>query len=179
METTMKPALGILVAVLVFSSPVAAQMAGLGAGARVRVTSPRDDLKKHVGTVMEVRGDSVVVAGRNGSRTVALDNVTALDVSTGTRTQIVRSGLIGFGAGALLGGILGAAAYEEPDFFFGSATEAGAFSGLMFGSIGLVAGGVVGALQRTDRWERRDLPVKAAIGGSRSGSVTLGFSRRF
>jgi uncharacterized membrane protein YedE/YeeE len=179
MEMTMKPALGILLAVLVFSSPVAAQMAGLDAGARVRVTSPRDDLKKHVGTVMEVRGDSVVVASRDGTRSIALENVTALDVSTGVRTQVRRSALIGFGAGALVGGIAGAVSYAEPDLVFNSAAELGAVSALFFGGIGMVAGAVVGALQRTDRWERRDLPVKAAIGGSRSGVVTLSLSRTF
>lgn len=175
----MKPAFTVLVAALFFASPVAAQMAGLGAGARVRVTSPRDDLNKHVGTVLEVRGDSVVIAGQRGSRSIALGNVTALDVSTGTRTQIVRSGLIGFGAGAVLGAIVGAASYEEPDFFFGSPAELAAASGVVFGSIGLIAGGVVGALQRTDRWERRDLPLRAAIGGSRSGGVRLSLSRTF
>ncbi len=44
-------------------------------------------MKRHVTTVTDVRGDSIVVAGAAGSRTIALTDVTALDVSTGTRTR--------------------------------------------------------------------------------------------
>lgn len=128
---------------------------------------------------MGVRGYSVVVAGRHGSRSIALRNVTALDVSTGTRTQVMRDGLIGLGAGVTIGFVLGAATFEEPDLFVGGAVEAGALVGAMFGVVGMVAGGVVGALHSTDRWEPRDLPVKAAIGPSRSGGVRLSFSRAF
>lgn len=155
------------------------QSTALTAGARVRVTSPSDDLNRHVTTVTEVRGDSIVVAGLAGSRTIAISNVTALDVSAGTRTQVLRDGLIGFGAGALLGGIVGAATYEGSDFFVGSSVEAGALVGTMFGAVGLVVGGVVGALHRTDRWQPARMPVRAAIIPSRSGGVSLNFSRAF
>lgn len=175
----MKSALTILAVALFFPAIAETQSPALAAGARVRVTSPRDDLNRYVGTLMELRDDSVVVAGPRGSRTIALDNVTALDVSAGTRTQIARSALIGFGAGAVLGGIWGAAAYDGPDFFFSSAAQMGAFSGLVFGSIGLVAGGVVGAMNRTDRWEPREFSVRAAIGASRAGGVSLSLSRAF
>ncbi|HUF30994.1 MAG TPA: hypothetical protein VMM77_10110 [Gemmatimonadaceae bacterium] len=175
----MKSVLGFLALLLLFPAIADSQAAGLTAGARVRVTAPRDDLNKYVGTIMELRGDSVVVAGRQGSRRIAFGDVTALEVSTGTQTRIVRSGLIGFGAGAVVGAIMGLAAYDGPDLFFDSPASFAAFSGLVFGSVGMVAGGVVGALQRTDRWERRDLPVKVGIGGSRSGGVSLNFSRAF
>lgn len=175
----MKSVLGFLTLLLLFPAFAASQPAGLTAGARVRVTAPRDDLNKHVGTVLEVRGDSVVIAGQRGSRSIALENVTALDVSTGLRTQVRRSALVGFAAGGVLGGIVGVASYEDPDFFFSSAAEMGAVSALFFGGIGMATGAVVGALQRTDRWERQALPVKAAIGGSRSGGVRLSFSREF
>lgn len=175
----MKSVLGFLTLLLLFSAIADAQSAGLTAGARVRVTSPRDDVRKYVGTITALRGDTLVMAGTRGSRSIALDNVTALDVSTGTRTQVGRSALIGFGAGALLGGVAGAAAYREPDFFFQNAAQMGAVSALFFGGVGMVAGAVVGALYRTDRWERRDPPLRAAIGGSRSGGVSLSVSRAF
>jgi hypothetical protein len=184
METMMKHALGILVAVLVFSSPSAAQMAGLAVGARVRVTSPSDDLKKHVGTVMEVRGDSVVVSGRQGPRRVALVNITALDVSTGTRTRVMRSGLIGFGAGALVGAAVGAAAHEDckEEYFCilpSSRGEDMALGALVFGSAGLLTGSVIGALTHTDRWEPRTSSVRVGMFRSPSGGVGLNLSRAF
>lgn len=175
----MKSVLGFLVVLLFFPAVADSQPAGLTAGARVRVTSPRHDLDRYVGTIVELHGDSVAVAGRQGTRRIAFDDVTALEVSTGTRTQVVRSGLIGLGAGAIVGVVVGLATYEEPDFVFGSPASLSAFTGLLFGSVGMVAGGVVGAVQRTDRWERRNFPVKAAIGASRSGGVSLSFSRTF
>lgn len=175
----MKTVLSFFALSLLLPMIAESQSAGLSAGARVRVTSPRDDLRKHVGTVMEVRGDTLVVAGSRGSRGIALDNITALDISTGSRTQVGRSALIGFGAGALLGGVLGVAAYEEPDFFFENAAQMGAASALFFGGIGMVAGAVVGALHRTDRWERRDPPLRAVIGGSLAGGVSLRVSSAF
>lgn len=175
----MKSALCILVVALLLPVAGEGQSATLAAGARVRLTSPRDDLKNHVTTVTEVRGDSIVVAGSAGLRTIALDNVTALDVSAGTRRRVVRDGLIGFGAGALIGAIVGAAAYEEPDFLVGSAAEASALVGAYFGAIGLVVGGVVGAFHRADRWEPRTIPVRVGIAPSRTGGVSLNFSRAF
>ncbi len=175
----MNAALGIMVAVLVFSSPVAAQMAGLGAGARVRVTSPRDDLKRHVGTIGDVRGDSIVVGFRGSSRTIALANVTALEISTGRRRQVFRDAALGLGIGALTGAALGAVTYKEPDFFINSAATAAAAGGILLGTVGLVAGGLVGLEHRTDRWEPVRLPGRATIAPTRSGGISLGFSKAF
>lgn len=175
----MKSLLALLVFALVVPPGMEAQAPGLTVGARVRVTSPLHHFNREVATITELHGDSIVLTGKMGTRTVALENVTALDVSTGLRTQVGRSALIGLGAGALLGGIVGAVSYEEPDFFFGSAAQMGAVSALFFGGIGMVAGAVVGAVHRTDRWERRDVPLRAAIRGSRSETVTLRLSRSF
>ncbi|MEX1186311.1 MAG: hypothetical protein WEA80_06955 [Gemmatimonadaceae bacterium] len=181
----MNAALGILVAVLVFSSPVAAQMAGLGAGSRVRVTSPRDDLNKHVGTVLEVRGDSVVIAGRHGSRTIALANVTRLDVSTGTRRHVGRGALIGLGVGALLGLTVVDEGVEDcTDEFLicpvpVSRAQMATAGALVSGAAGVVIGAIVGAFVKSDRWESRSAPFRAAINPGRSGGVQLSLSRKF
>lgn len=175
----MKSAWNVLALVLLLPVAGQAQWAPLTTGARVRVTSPTDDLRRHVTIVTEVRGDSIVLAGRTGLRTIALNDVTALDVSTGTRTQVMRFAVTGLGAGAILGGILGAATYEGPDFIVGSAAEAGALFGVFFGGIGMVAGGVVGAMSRTDRWQPAGVPVRAAITPSSSGGISLTFSRAF
>ncbi len=175
----MKYAFSLLALALVFPAIGKAQSGTLAAGTRIRVTSPSDDLKRHVTTVTEVRGDSIVVAGRAGSRTIAHADITALDVSTGTRSRIMGGAALGLGAGALLGGIVGAAQYEGPDLIFDSRMELAAASGFVSGAVGLVAGGVVGALRRTDRWQSTRLPVRAAIIPSRSGGVSMNISRTF
>ncbi|MCR4339091.1 MAG: hypothetical protein NUW01_04290 [Gemmatimonadaceae bacterium] len=175
----MNAALGILVAVLVFSSPVAAQMAGLGAGARVRVTSPRDDLKKHVTTVTDVRGDSIVVAGRAGSRTIAISNVTALEVSAGRRMRVVPYALLGFGVGAIGGFALGYASYDDGSYLSNSPSDEGTWAGATLGVLGMFTGAIVGVFHRGDHWVPAQPPVRAAMGLTRSGRVSVGLARAF
>jgi len=175
---------GLVVFAVLFSVPVQGQSAPLSAGARVRLTSPADKMDKHVTTVTELRGDSIVVAGRSGSRTIAMRNVTSLDVSAGTRNRVVRNGLIGLGAGALIGGVAGAATYEEcSDQIFciapldrGQSTLAGA---AVFGAAGLVVGAVIGVFDKTDRWERRELPLAVSISPTMAGGATVKISKAF
>ncbi|HUR91133.1 MAG TPA: hypothetical protein VMY38_00520 [Gemmatimonadaceae bacterium] len=174
----MKAAWSVLALGLFFPVTGQAQSA-LAAGARVRITSPRNDLQKHVTTVTEVRGDSIVVAGQAGVRAVALSDVTAIEVSTGRRNRIVRDGLIGLGAGFAGGFLLGALTYEGPDFLVGSSMEAGALLGTFFGVVGLITGGVVGAFDHADRWQPVQGALKASIGPTRSGGVSLALSRAF
>lgn len=174
----MRIACSVLALALLFPVAAQAQSPSLGVGARVRITSPRNDMRKHVTTVTEIRGDSLVVAGGGGVRALALTDVTAIDVSTGRRNRIVRDGLIGLGTGFAGGFLLGVLSYEEPDFLDGP-VEAGALVGVMFGLVGLAAGGVVGAFDHTDRWVPAREGFKASIAPRRSGGITLGFSRAF
>lgn len=155
------------------------QSATLTPGARVRITSPSNDLQKHVTTVTEVRGDTIVVASQAGVRPIALSDVSAIEVSTGRRNRVVRDGLIGLGTGFTAGFLLGALTYEEPDFLVAGPEEAGALVGTMFGLVGLVAGAVIGAFDYTDRWAPVRGTFKASIGPTRSGGVRLALSRAF
>lgn len=180
----MKSALGFLTLVLLFPAIAGSQQVGLTQGTRVRVTSPRADLDKYVGTVVELAGDSVAIAGRHGSRWIAFDDMTTLDVSVGTRPRILRDALIGFGAGALVGAAAGATAYEEcnpEEFCFmpGSRSGDAALGGLVLGAAGAITGAIIGAFDRTDRWEPGHATVKAALAPSPSGGVSLSFSSTF
>ena len=179
METTLKYAFSILALALVFPAIGEAQSETLTTGTRIRVTSPSDDLKGHVTTVTDVRGDSIVVAGRAGSRTIALTDVTALDVSAGRRMQILPDALIGFGLGAITGFVIGASTYEEGSFFSNSPAAEGAFAGALMGAMGLVTGGVVGIFHRKDRWTRAEPRARVTVGAARSVGVTFNFSRAF
>jgi len=164
------------------------QSATLAVGARVRVTSPSDHLRKHVTTVMELRGDSIVVGVRGSSRTIGLADVTVLEVSTGTRNRFFRDAGLGLGIGVIVGAVAGAVTYEEcvPRGPFDcllvseSSTQAAVVGGgIVLGAVGLAAGAVVGAFHRTDRWAPVRMPVRAAIAPTRSGGVSFTISRAF
>lgn len=137
---------------------------------------------------MEMRDDSIVVRSRSGLRTVAVDNITALDVSAGKRGYMLRDGAIGLGVGALLGGVLiksasddcpGGGVYTVCGAPITEA-EATAVGAMVYGALGLLAGVAVGAFwDRSDRWESRHATVKATIAPSRSGGVSLSISRAF
>ncbi len=184
-ETTLKYAFSILALALVFPAIGEAQSETLTTGTRIRVTSPSDDLKGHVTTVTDVRGDSIVVAGRAGSRTIALTDVTALDISTGTRTRAMRYGLIGFGAGAATGAVLGYTAQDDCSDELGfcpipvSDARFAAASAAVFGAIGLLTGAVVGSFQRADRWEPLTVGAKVSVIPVFRGGVGLSVSRSF
>lgn len=174
----MKSGLSALALVLLVPIAAQAQSGSLAAGARVRITSPSNDLRKHVTTVTEVRRDSIVVAGPSGLRAVAMRDVTALEVSTGRRNQIVRHALIGFGTGLVGGFALGMVTYREPDMIVAGPAELGAIFGGIFGLAGLAVGGVIGATNHTDRWQ----PVqgfRASIAPASVGGVSVSLSRAF
>lgn len=180
----MKTIYGILVTALLFPAFAEAQSPTLAPGARVRVTSPNDALKRHVGVVTEMRGDSIVLAGASGRRTVALANVTSLDVSMGTRSNVGRYALMGLGAGALVGVVSVYASADDCEsevggcfFVDDGGLEAAAVT--VISALGLVAGAIAGAAHRTDRWQPVHGSFKASIAPSRSGGVRLALSRTF
>src|SRR5687768_8772239 len=148
----MRLLLVVLVCALGFPAALSAQSPPLVSGSRVRITSPADDLGRHVTTVTDVRGDSIVITAKEGSRTIALRNATAIDVSVGTRRPILRNGLIGLGAGAVVGAALGAIAYEEcnpEEFCFlpGSRGGDAALGAVVVGAAGFLTGAIIGAFQ--------------------------------
>jgi hypothetical protein len=183
----MKPGLVILAAA--FLAPVAAdaQTPAVVAGARVRVTAPSIDLRRHATTIVDVRGDSLVLGVRDGSRSVALSDVTALDVSAGKRRRFLRSAGLGLGIGAIVGAVVGAATHDEcvPTEFLDcllspeSRAESAVMGGVVLGAVGLLTGAVVGAVRRTDRWVAVDMPVRVSIKPTASGGVSLTISRAF
>ena len=180
----MRYAVAVVALVFSFAEISSAQDPSLAAGTRVRVTAPAADLKNHVTIVSEVRGDSVTVGVRGGSRTVAVSDITSLQVSTGQRRRVLVDAMLGFGIGAVTGAALGAASYEECEDWGcflaprnrGAAAAEGA---VILGAAGVVTGAIVGLFHRTDIWERRTLPVRAAVRPSRTGGVTLALSRTF
>lgn len=183
----MKLGLRVLATALLAPVVADAQAPVVVAGARVRVTAPSIDLRRHVTTVVDVRGDSIVLGVRDNSRSVALSDVTALEVSAGKHRRFLRSTGMGLGIGAIVGAVVGAASYEEcvSTEFLGcflapeSRAQSAIMGGAVLGAAGLLTGAVVGVVRRTDRWVSVDMPVRASIKPTASGGISLTISRAF
>ena len=181
--------LSLMALAAAFLGPVVAhaQAPAVVAGTRVRVTAPSVDLRRHVTTIVDVRGDSIVFGVSDNSRSVALSDVTALEVSAGKHRRFLRSAGLGLGIGAIIGAVVGAATYQEcvPTEFLGclvapeSRAQSAAMGGVALGGVGLLTGAVVGALRRTDRWVSVDMPLRASIKPTASGGMSLTISRAF
>ncbi len=181
--------LGLMVLTTALLAPVVAdaQAPAVAAGTRVRVTAPSIDLRRHVTTIVDVRGDSIVFGVSNNSRSVALSDVTALEVSAGKHRRFLRNAGLGLGIGAIVGAVVGAATYEEcvPTEFLDcfladeSRGQSAVTGGVVLGAVGLLTGAVVGVLRRTDRWVSVDMPLRASIKPTGSGGMSLTISRAF
>jgi hypothetical protein len=97
----------VCAALLAAPAAVQAQAAEeLAAGTRVRVAAPATG--RLVGTVSEVRGDTLLVLSRRGVHALPLSSVRTLQVSRGRPTRLA-SALEGGAAGLVLGVVSGAA----------------------------------------------------------------------
>jgi hypothetical protein len=185
MEGIMKSGLAVLALALCVSHVADGQSSRFAAGARVRVTAPGSALDKHVTTILDERGDSIVVDVQGRSQTLWLADLTALEVSTGKRTHAKRHAVSGFMLGALTGVVIGLATYEEcvPRGFLTclmSGPEYSAVGGLILGgAAGAVIGGAVGSRHSDDRWSSVRLPVRTVVAPTRSGGVSVRMSRAF
>ena len=149
--------------------------APVGIGERVRVTTPEHRGRHRlVGRVAGLQRDTLVLdTDARGTRAlVPLSQATRLDVSGGRHTNVWRGMAIGMVGGAVAGALIGAATYhkgrapacslsevllcwglpvdpgEAPR---GISPKAGAIT---YGLLGIVAGGIGGAIIRTERWTR-------------------------
>ncbi|MEJ7813164.1 MAG: hypothetical protein WKG32_22330 [Gemmatimonadaceae bacterium] len=157
-------------------------------GARVRVTAPSLSRGLRVGTVAGVRGDSLdlKVAGRDTTVTVSASELTRLEVSRGQRRQGRKGMGMGLLIGAAGGAVLGyASGDDESGFIAFSAGEKAVLSGVVFGVLGTVIGGLAGLSSQTDRWVSLPLDggpttrARLSLDLSHVGSRRLGLSVSF
>ncbi|HEU5174020.1 MAG TPA: hypothetical protein VFT96_04625 [Gemmatimonadaceae bacterium] len=150
----MKIALTALLALVIGSTAADAQLyAGpLVSGERVRVTAPEVTAAPIRGTFLSAERDTIRVATTGGNLIVGVpySAVQRLEVSRGRNR--VRWALMGAGAGAVAGMLLGAMSASGGS---GSINESWApLGGLL---AGIPIGAVVGAILAPERW--RDHPV--------------------
>jgi len=147
-----------------------AQIPGIHIGDRIRVSIAE---WKTTGKVTRLTENTLVVISNHNIHNIPYVSISRLEVARGSKSNLVKGLLIGTGSGAVLGGLIGLAAYEPPPekpcTFHdssgcltmeseGLAFFAGAFIG---GVVGCVSGTIIGVATKSYSWQR--IPVKATI----------------
>jgi hypothetical protein len=143
-------------------------------GQRVRVTVPTASAVALVGRLDSVDADSLRLRRAvEPSVAISLRDVVRLEVSRGRRRALGAG--VGFAAGAVIGGTVGAVAYSGTD----TPTETVALGSAAFGGVvGAVLGLLIGGM--TDRWEEVPLDrLRASFVAQRDGRLRLGASITF
>jgi len=161
-------------------APAGAQSGALEPGTRVRVEAPRCVPYPVEGTIVSRRGDALrIERSRGNAVTVPIATLTRVEVSRG-RSRLagaLRGGLWGAAAGLGVGvvsvvasnGCVGDCSDEPSDREYLLATPAA----------GALLGAGVGALIGRERWERVPLPARATVGPGRARGFSLAVHARF
>lgn len=133
-------------------------------GSRVRIVAPVFGPKKQLGTVSSLTRDTLVLRHGSGMalQSVAMSDITALEVSSGKHTNKAKGALWGLLVGAAGGGILGYTLYKEPScqsqgggcFILIGPDSKGTnavFSAVVGGVFGLLAGTLIG-MRASETW---------------------------
>jgi hypothetical protein len=151
----------VVLALLTFSvnGHAQADTTTLAPGARARV---QQGSKAVTGTLVSLDSAGLVIAtGKADTVTVPRASITAIEVSTGTRSHAGKGALIGLGTGLLTGVVVGIAASgsDDGEFLDASSGEWAAGVGLTGAVIGTGVGAIIGAVIRTDKWAPAVLPT--------------------
>jgi hypothetical protein len=158
-------------------------------GTRVRVTSPALGDAPAIATVLGQSGDTFAIRPEGSTDSVALStaNITALDVSAGSHTRILKAMGVGFLVGVATGAVAGAATYRkcsgDCEVVLPDSRSFDAFVGGVMGAvIGPIVGAGVGALWRTEDWtpvpldpRRSSLRLRISPAGSRGVGLSVTF----
>jgi len=156
----------------------------LETGARVRLTSPTLPPDQEIVRILSAGSDTVVFRSERNpvTRSLALNEISAVEVSLGEQRRTRRGAVIGLLSGAAIGGIAGYATYEPcTGYCFLEPASAGsnaAWSGLAGGTMGLLVGTTIGWLSKSEKWQRVQLNTRIGVAPSRGGGV-VSISRAF
>ena len=166
------------------SSVVAQTPVRLESGARVRLVAPAIPVGEQIVRIEGTANDTLVFRseGYPVTRSLALSEISSVDVSLGQRRRTARGALMGLGTGVLVGAVVGYMTFEPCEGFcmFEPTTAGGnaAWVGLGGGLLGLVAGTTVGFLTKSERWQRVHTRTTVGISPAAGGGV-IAVSRRF
>lgn len=129
------------------------ELAVVREGAKVRVWSPQGQISGHVGRLVTVDEKTLTVDLGDAATPTVLERalVTRIQVSQGRKRHVALGALIGFATGAALGALIYANTEDA-----GECCAPEVFAGVT-GGLGALAGGLVGAVTKTERWQ--DVPL--------------------
>src|SRR5687767_15287993 len=159
------------------SNVVAQTPARLESGARARLVTPSLPAGQQIVQIEATANDTVVFRSERYpvTRSLALSEISAVDVSLGQRRRTLRGAGIGLAAGATIGAVAGYATYEPCNgwCFFGPSSPEGAaaWGGAAGGVLGLVAGTTIGFLMKSEKWQRVQSNTSIAITPTRGGAA--------
>jgi hypothetical protein len=182
---TMKKTILAVTALAILLAPAArAQDASvLGAGTRVRLAGRGVDSAQQIGKVVSATRDSIVFRADAYpvTRTVAVADLSSIEISGGQATHRGRDALYGLAIGGGVGAIAGAASYKRPKscYFLCDTRSSDAIAGALLGGlVGSVVGAfIVGTVDKTERW----IPLRGTKLGiaPAAGGIRLALSREF
>ena len=151
-------------------------------GARVRIVSPTFKSKDPM-RILAVSDDSIQFRSERHSvkYTIPLEQVSAFEVSVGSRRRTLRGTALGFLSGGTSGGVLGYVSYNPcSDCWFGpsSASESAVWGGIAGGTVGLLVGTTIGFFSKSEMWRR--IPIQSRLGVTpRRGGGIVSVSHAF
>ena len=160
----------------------------LPAGTRIRFEMR--DGTRHEGRVVALSRDTLRAIWTGAPETsFRVSDIRKLDAMTGRHRKVLRSTLIGTGAGIVLGTAIGAATHEPCESTDGfscilapeTRAQSAALGAVSGGILGLLVGGVAGLIPR-DRWERVSVDgnvVQLRTRNFRDGAHGLGLAVAF
>lgn len=157
----------------------------LAKGARVRVVTLGTDgrpARRITGDLVQLQGDTLIIADGDHAFPVVLDGERRLEVRTGSRGNGKEGAALGALVGGLTGAVIGAATWEpctETGWFacfLHPSQDVQAGAGALLGVAGgAVIGLLVGAANRTETWApRQTAGVRVAV-STRAVGVELAF----
>jgi hypothetical protein len=172
----------LLLAWIGIPTPATAQDGtGLERGARIRVLAPSFSRRPPVGNLGPMDSTGLhLLRGRGETLVIPWNAVAAVDVSTGRRSHWVRGAAIGGLTGLALATVVWVAdESSSQDDPFSDALDAIFYPAVAvtMGASGALVGGVIGAIARTEQWER--VPASSlrwGVGPVAGGGVRVMFT---
>lgn len=159
--------------------PAGAQVVpALSPGARVRLVTPRLDESHQLVRILSSTPDSLTFRSEASpvTRTLAMSDLSAIEVQTSRGHPFGRYALIGAAVGGAAGAILGYAGHDEDCngcFFETSAGEDAAFWGLFLAGTGSLIGLGKAAFKNVETWTRIPLRENVTIIPTASGRLAI------
>ena len=156
----------------------------LAPGTRLRLITPRLNASQQDVTVISASSDSVAFRSESypATRTIALSDITAVEVLTFGERPFLRNMFVGAGVGATLGGILAYTSFKECEdcWFYVSSRGREMMGGALLGGLAGVLGGLaLAGVQRAERWTRIPLNANVALVPTPDGRFAFTFTRGF